>query len=197
MNSIRSSLQPVQPLILASGSPRRRDLMEQIGLEFRVVTAEIDETPLHGEDHASYTLRLADAKARAVLRLYTDAVVVGADTTVAIDGELLGKPRDAADATRMLGLLRGRSHRVTTAISVLTWTGTWTAVETTTVFFSPMTAEEIQDYIATGEPMDKAGAYGIQGRAAAWISRIEGDYTNVVGLPLARLAELLRRVASA
>ena len=187
-------LQPKQPLILASASPRRRELLQQIGLEFTVVTGDIDETPLPGEDHASYTLRLAEAKARAVLTLHPDAVVIGADTTVFADGELLGKPRDADDAARMLDLLRGRGHEVTTGIAVLTRDQTLTATETTEVFFSQMTDDDIAAYVATGEPMDKAGAYAIQGRAAQWIPRIAGEYSNVVGLPLARLAELLKLV---
>jgi septum formation protein len=189
-----SSLQPKQPLILASASPRRRELLQQIGLEFTVVTADIDETPLASEHHLSYTLRLADAKARAVLALHPDAVVIGADTTVVVDGELLGKPRNADDAVRMLRLLRARGHEVTTGIAVLTRDQTLTATETTEVFFNDLTEGNIAAYIATGEPMDKAGAYAIQGRAAQWIPRIAGEYSNVVGLPLARLAELLALV---
>ncbi len=159
-----------------------------------MVTADIDETPLAGEDGVSYTLRLADAKARAVLVLHPDAVVIGADTTVAVSGELLGKPRDADDAARMLRLLRGRAHEVTTGIAVLTRDKTLTATETTRVFFSAMTEDDIAAYITTREPMDKAGAYAIQGIAAQWVPRIEGDYSNVVGLPLARLATLLKSV---
>lgn len=191
-----SPLQPKQPLILASASPRRRELLTQIGLAFTVVTADIDETPLSGEVHTDYTLRLAEAKARAVLGLHPDAVAIGADTTVAVDGELLGKPRDPDDAARMLRLLRGRGHQVTTAIAVLTREQTLTAAETTAVFFSSMTDGEIAAYVATGEPMDKAGAYAIQGHAAQWIPRIEGDYGNVVGLPLARLAGLLQTLST-
>ena len=191
---VSSPVQPKQPLILASASPRRRELLGQIGLEFTVVTADIDETPLPGEDHRSYTLRLADAKARAVLALHPHAVVIGADTTVAVAGELLGKPLDAEDAARMLRLLRGRGHEVTTGIAVLTRDQTWTACETTEVFFSEMTDADITAYVSTGEPMDKAGAYAIQGRAAQWIPRIAGEYSNVVGLPLSRLAGLLKLV---
>ena len=181
-------------MILASASPRRRELLQQIGLEFTLVTADIDETPLPGEDHRSYTLRLADAKARAVLVLHPDAIVIGADTTVAVDAELLGKPRDRDDAARMLRLLRGRGHEVTTGIAVLTRDQTLSEAVTTQVFFSDMTEADIAAYVATGEPMDKAGAYAIQGRVAQWIPRIEGDYSNVVGLPLARLAAVLGQV---
>jgi septum formation protein len=181
-------------IILASASPRRRELLQQIGVEFTVVTADIDETPQPGENPVRYTVRLAEAKARAVLALHPDAVVIGADTIVTIDGQLLGKPRDAADAARMLHLLQGRSHQVTTGFAILTNRATNVAAETTDVSFAEMTAAEIDAYIATGEPMDKAGAYAIQGRAAQWIPRIAGDYSNVVGLPLARVAALLKMV---
>jgi septum formation protein len=189
-----SPLQPKQPLILASASPRRRELLQQIGLDFTIITADIDETPLASEHHAIYTLRLADAKARAVLALYADAVVIGADTTVVVDGQLLGKPIDAQDAARMLRLLSARGHEVTTGLAVLTRNQTLTATETTEVFFSDMTDDEIAAYVATGEPMDKAGAYAIQGRAAQWIPRIAGEYSNVVGLPLAQLAALMKQL---
>lgn len=189
-------LQPQSPLILASASPRRRELLAQVGLEFTIITADIVETPLPGEVHTVYTLRLAEAKARAVLALHPDAIVIGADTTVAVDAQLLGKPQDAADAALMLRLLSGRVHQVTTAVAVLSREQTLTAAETTDVFFSPMREDEIAAYVATGEPMDKAGAYAIQGRAAQWIPRIEGDYSNVVGLPLARLASLLQHLSS-
>jgi septum formation protein len=181
-------------IILASASPRRRELLAQIGVAFTVVTADIDETPLEGEDHRAYTLRLAEEKARVVLAKHPDSIVIGADTTVTLNDELLGKPLDSTDAERMLTTLQGNAHEVSTGIAVLTAEQTLTAVETTRVFFSPMTTEEIRGYVATGEPMDKAGAYGIQGHAARWIPRIEGDYNNVVGLPLARLAALLKEV---
>ena len=179
-------------LILASASPRRRDLLAQIGLAFEVITADVDETPADGEQPIAYTLRLARAKALAVLGRSPGSVVIGADTTVVVDDALLGKPRDAADAERMLRLLRERSHQVTTGIAVATDATVITAAETTEVFFSAMTEDEITAYVATGEPMDKAGAYAIQGGAARWIPRIEGDYCNIVGLPLARLCQLLR-----
>ena len=196
MTPARPLLQPAAPLILASASPRRRELLHQLGLEFTVVTADIDETPLAGEDHTSYTLRLADAKARAALAQYPDAIIIGADTTVAADDQLLGKPLDAQDAARMLRLLSGRSHHVTTAVAVLTRKETLIAAETTRVFFSALTEEDLAAYRGTGEPFHKAGAYAIQGRAAQWIPRIEGDFSNVVGLPLARLAEMLRTLGA-
>jgi septum formation protein len=181
-------------IVLASQSPRRRELLTQIGVAFTVVTADIDETPFPGEDHRTYTQRLAEAKARAVLQRHPESIVIGADTTVEVDGELLGKPSHADDAARMLRLLSGRAHQVTTGIAVLMRDATHVTAETTNVFFSAMSDEEIASYVATGEPMDKAGGYGIQGRAAQWIPRIEGDYNNVVGLPVARLAAILKQL---
>jgi septum formation protein len=182
----------MKPIILASASPRRRELLMQIGVAFTVVTADIDETPIPGENHVKYTVRLAEAKALAVLVNHPEAIVIGADTIVTIDGHLLGKPHNTADAERMLQLLQGRTHQVTTGIAVLTSEATHIGAETTDVTFAPMDTATIRAYIATNEPMDKAGAYAIQGIAAQWIPRIEGDYSNVVGLPLARLTAMLR-----
>lgn len=179
-------------MFLASASPRRRDLLQQIGVQFRVETADIDETPLAQEEPSAYTLRLAITKAQTVLSRNPKAIVIGADTTVVVDGKLLGKPQNAEDATHMLRHLRNRSHEVVTGLAVLTHETTHSAVETTTVHFNMISDQEIDAYIATGEPMDKAGAYAIQGYAARWIPRIEGDYANVVGLPLARVYALLQ-----
>jgi len=181
------------PVILASASPRRRELLAQIGVSFTVIVTDIDETPLPGEEHRAYTLRLAEAKALAVLRQHPDAIVIGADTIVTIDDELLGKPCDTTDAERMLQQLAGRTHQVTTGVAVVTHADSLKQTVTTNVTFSPMTLAEIRSYVASGEPMDKAGAYAIQGRAAQWIPRIEGDYSNVVGLPLATLSTLLQQ----
>ena len=181
-------------IILASASPRRRELLAQIGVSFEVVTADIDETPLPGEDHRTYTLRLAEDKARAVLQRRPDCVVIGADTTVTIDGELLGKPVDAADAQRILQMLQGRTHQVSTGVAVVSASRVLSSVETTDVTVAAMSADDIRAYVATGEPMDKAGAYGIQGHFAQWIPRIAGDYFNVVGLPLAAVAGMLRSI---
>ncbi len=161
---------------------------------FDIAVADIDETPEPDEDPTAYTLRLAQAKAEAVLPRFPDALVIGADTTVVHRGAILGKPRDEADAARMLHLLQNDSHQVITGIALAMAVHTLTAAEVTTVSFSPMSEAEIATYIATGEPMDKAGAYGIQGRAAQWVPRIEGDYSNVVGLPLARLKTLMEQV---
>jgi len=182
-------------LILASASPRRRDLLEQIGLTFTVETADIDETPRLAEDPIAYVKRLAEHKAAAVFARHANRerlIVLGADTTVVIDGQILGKPEDDGDAARILRLLSGRTHRVITGVALTTATAPpLVAAEITEVEFARLTDSEIDAYIATGEPMGKAGAYGIQGRAARFIPRINGCYFNVMGLPLARLAAML------
>src|SRR5665213_2678704 len=167
-------------LVLASASPRRHELLSQAGYTFTVQAADISEDPHPGEDPIAYVTRLAREKAQAVfarLEKNSDAsslVVLGADTTVVVDQEMLGKPADAADAARMLRLLSGRSHRVITGVAVVTAEGAEVAAEATAVRFLALSDEEIAAYVATGEPMDKAGAYAIQGRAARWIPRIEG-----------------------
>ena len=185
-------------LILASASPRRRELLAQAGFTFQVRPAHIPEDPLFNEDPIAYVTRLAREKAQVVFNAVHDAetVVLGADTTVTLDNHILGKPDDSADAARMLRLLSGRTHRVITGIAVVTASATEVAAEVTAVRFLTLREEEIAAYIATGEPMDKAGAYAIQGRAARWIPRIEGCYFNVVGLPLALVSTLLESLRS-
>ena len=187
-------------LVLASSSPRRRELLTQAGYEFEVRPAHIDEEPRAGEDPTAYVVRLAREKAEAVYRELASAaetsdgkslVVLGADTTVTVDGGILAKPVDAADAARMLRLLSGRSHRVITGVALATAAGTEAAAEVTAVRFLSLSDEEIEAYVAGGEPMDKAGAYAIQGGAARWIPRIEGCYFNVMGLPLALVSQML------
>lgn len=185
-------------LILASASPRRRELLTQAGFDFEVHPAHIPEDPLPGEEPIAYVTRLAREKAQAVFTRLAqapaagnDLAVLGADTTVTLDNEILGKPEDAADAARMLRLLSGRSHRVITGVALVTAKSTEVAAEVTAVRFLTLSEAEIEAYVATGEPMDKAGAYAIQGRAARWIPRIEGCYFNVVGLPLALVSTLL------
>jgi septum formation protein len=205
-------------LVLASASPRRRELLTQAGFAFEVHPAHIPEDPYPNEDPTAYVVRLAREKAQAVYnalvlkghgfsRAESDSknaralapegmlpeslVVLGADTTVTLDNHILGKPEDPADAARMLRLLSGRTHRVITGVAVVTAARTEVASEATTVQFLPLSEEAIAAYIATGEPMDKAGAYAIQGRAARWIPRIEGCYFNVVGLPIALVSSLL------
>jgi len=176
------------PVILASSSPRRRELLGLLGIEPEVVPANIPEIHQPGELPVDYVERLARAKAAAVDR--PEALVIAADTTVAIDGELLEKPADAPDAIRMLTRLSGRDHVVHTAMAVR-WQGREAAaVETTRVWFRQLSDQEIIDYVATGEPMDKAGAYGIQGYGAVIVKRIEGDYFTVMGLGLTRLVSL-------
>ncbi len=179
------------PFVLASASPRRQELLAAAGYRFTVVTAQIDETPRDGESAEAYVARLAEAKARAVLAERPDALVVGADTTVVVDGDILGKPLDADDAAKMVGRLEGRAHLVLTGVALVSAGWSRVAVAATTVWFAAMTAEEIADYVASGEPIDKAGAYGIQGHAARYVTRIEGSYSNVVGLPVALLHGLL------
>jgi septum formation protein len=218
-------------LVLASSSPRRRELLTQAGFNFTVHPAHIPEDPLSNEDPIAYVTRLARQKAQAVFNhlskppLSNDSaqsgnlgasyqgttsvvpqdpqnderalapaepiIVLGADTTVTVDGHILGKPENKADAARMLRLLSGRSHHVLTGVAVVTAARTEVAAEVTAVRFLTLSEENIAAYIATGEPMDKAGAYAIQGRAARWIPRIEGDYFNVVGLPISLVSTLL------
>jgi nucleoside triphosphate pyrophosphatase len=183
-----------QVLILASSSPRRQELLRQAGIPFEADPADVSEDQRAGEPALLYACRLAEEKARAVARRHPQSWVLGADTIVVIDGESLGKPRDAQDATRMLRLLSGRVHEVTTAVSLIAPSrGAETRSCTTQVFFRNLSDEEIEQYVAGGEPMDKAGAYAIQGGASGWADRIEGEYTNVVGLPLPLVTEMLRR----
>lgn len=186
-------------LVLASASPRRRELLTQAGFSFDVRPAQIPEDPKPGEDPIAYVTRLAREKAEAVFAEIAPEnsapppVVLGADTTVTLDNYILGKPQDAADAARMLRLLSGRTHRVITGVALVSGQATEVAAEVTAVRFVTLSDKEIADYVATGEPMDKAGAYAIQGRAARWIPRIEGCYFNVVGLPIALVATLLEQ----
>ena len=232
-------------LVLASASPRRRELLAQAGFTFQIHPANIPEDPFPNEDPVAYVTRLAFEKAQAVYRqlagtpaiipsnpaLYQGSTsvepqatrnesralapasqllreatpafaslprasaalqVLGADTTVTLDHHILEKPQDPADAARMLRLLSGRTHRVITGVALVTASRTRVASETTEVEFLALTEDDIAAYIATGEPMDKAGAYAIQGRAARWIPRIVGDYSNVVGLPLSLVSQMLR-----
>jgi septum formation protein len=179
-------------LILASSSPRRQELLREIGIPFQVHAAHINEDQIAGEAAREYALRLAREKAQAVAAHYPQSYVLGADTIVVVDGEVMGKPKDHADAARMLRLLSGRGHEVTTAVSLVAPARTETRACTTKVYFRELTEDEIQQYVASGEPMDKAGAYAIQGGASRWTDRIEGEWSNVVGLPLSLVTDLLR-----
>jgi septum formation protein len=181
-------------VVLASSSPRRRQLLTLVGIAHEVMPADIDESYLAGETPASHAERLAREKAATVAAAARDAVVIAADTIVVVDGDVLGKPRDHAHAAGMLRRLSGRAHRVITAVAAI-WDGTTAAaVEEVGVTFRPLTDHEIAAYIATGEPMDKAGAYGIQGFGATLVERVEGDYFAVMGLSLNRLVRLLERM---
>jgi septum formation protein len=200
-------------LVLASASPRRRELLTQAGCAFEVAAADVDESVRAGEVPGDYVNRLAMEKARVVFErsrypthrdeaamngaqeilgaMEESLVVLGADTTVVCDGEILGKPADAEDAIRMLRMLAGRTHEVMTGVAIASAGGVVSVVETTLVTFSVIPERELAAYCATAEPMDKAGAYGIQGYAARWIPRIEGDYFNVMGLPIARVVGMI------
>jgi septum formation protein len=201
-------------LVLASASPRRQELLRNAGIAFVVQAADIDESPRKGEPPRECAERLAREKALAVFKTRPRDYVLGADTIVVVDGKILGKPRDAADAARMLRLLAGRAHEVITGVCVVEAVARGhgsvasantgrvhevsggprlsTGSETTLVTMSELSDADIREYVATGEPMDKAGAYAIQGRASRWIPRIEGDYSNVVGLPVALVWRMLR-----
>jgi septum formation protein len=185
-------------LILASASPRRRELLTQAGLKFTAAAANLNEDLLPDEAAAAYVQRLAEEKAQTVWNVHRSLdraddplIVLGADTCVVCDGHILGKPVDTADARRMLELLSGRTHAVLTGLAAVTGIKVVRDVEITQVTFNQLNDAEIARYIASGEPLDKAGAYAIQGYAARWIPRIEGCYFNVMGLPIARTVALL------
>ena len=179
-------------LILASASPRRSELLRKARIVFRIEPAHVPEAPAPGESPRAYAERLARDKARAIAARHPNDFVLGADTIVVVNEQILEKPADEADAARMLRMLSGRTHEVTTGVCLC---GPQTEIvesETTRVIVAELSDEEIADYVHTGEPMDKAGAYGIQGMFSRWVTGIEGDYPNVVGLPVARVYRMLR-----
>ena len=179
-------------IILASASPRRRELLERMGLEFRICTAEHDETMDLSASAESEACRVSRLKAEAVQALCrSDALIIAADTIVVCEGRILGKPADEEEAYEMLRLLSGREHRVITGLCVLQGERVRCVSEVTKLRFRELSDEQIRAYIATGEPMDKAGAYGIQGKASVFVPGIEGDYYNVMGLPVCTLAQIL------
>jgi septum formation protein len=195
---------PIKRIYLASRSPRRRELLKQAGIAYEVLLyredsrrgIDVDETPMAGEDPREYVLRMARIKAEAAsLRLgqrrLPDYPVLAADTTVVLDGRILGKPADHAEAHAMLSALSGRSHEVLTAIAVCRHDRLETRLSVSTVEFAEISAARLRQYIASGEPLDKAGAYGIQGRAGAFVKHLAGSYTGVMGLPLYDTIELL------
>lgn len=179
-------------IVLASSSPRRRELLAQLGLSFTVDPSDADESGLEHLAPRALVEALSQKKAAAVAARHPDALVIGADTVVVIDGEAVSKPADAAEARRMLEKLSGREHRVVSGFTVLNGAKRVTRSAETRVWFRQMAPEEIDGYVKSGEPLDKAGAYGIQGRGAQFVERIEGDFYVVVGLPLALLAQELR-----
>ena len=181
-------------LVLASASPRRQELLRNAGISFTVQPADIDETPRQGESAKECAERLAQEKALAIFQTHPRDCVLGADTVVVMDDTILGKPLDSGDAARMLRLLSGRTHKVITGVCIAGPEGreAKTASATTLVTMNELSDKEIQDYISTSEPRDKAGAYAIQGLASRWIPRIEGDYSNVVGLPVPLVFRMLQ-----
>lgn len=185
-----------QRLVLASGSPRRRELLAGLGLTFEVRPVDVDETPRDGEPAEPYVLRLAETKARAASAgSPSGEVILAADTIVVVDGELLGKPRDRDHARGMLARLSGRTHQVLTGVAVgNAGGGLSTVVEITRVVFHRLSTAEIDWYVASDEPLDKAGSYAVQGLGALFVERIDGNYSNVVGLPLPAVYRLLSRV---
>lgn len=178
-------------LILASGSPRRSEILNSVGWEFTKHVADIDENEREGESPEDYVVRLACEKGEAVAAHYPEGTVLGADTTVVIDGQIIGKPADLNDAVRMLSMLAGNWHEVLTGVSVVRDGETRSAMQRTRVKFASMTAEEIAFLAERGDPLDKAGAYAVQAQAALFIEGIEGDYWNVVGLPISLVYRLV------
>ncbi|MGE4095569.1 MAG: nucleoside triphosphate pyrophosphatase [Candidatus Binatia bacterium] len=185
---------PTPSLILASASPRRRELLETARVLFSIIPSNASEEPLPDEAPAAYALRVAREKAKAIAQQNPDHWILGADTIVVVNNEILGKPKDPADARRMLRLLSGQTHQVMTAFALIDEEGREYAsqVVTSTVTFKPLTDSRIESYLATREPFDKAGAYAIQGQGAVLVERVEGSYTNIVGLPIDEVLVVLR-----
>lgn len=185
-------------VVLASGSPRRAQLLRAAGFDFDTLAVDIDESARSGERPTDYVRRLAGEKSAAAVQQIVvpgETIILGADTAVVVDNEILGKPRDDRDAADMLRRLSGRRHEVVTGVSVRNGTRELGRVEITAVDFAPLSVEDIAWYVASGEGRDKAGAYAIQGLASRFIPRIEGSYSNVVGLPLACVFELIKEIA--
>ena len=181
-------------IILASGSPRRSEILTAVGWAFDKQVPSIDEAPISGESARDYVARLAVEKAQAVSKDSAGRIVLGADTTVVVDGEIIGKPEDLEDARRMIKMLAGRSHEVLTGIALVRDDRVVSGVESTTVTFSTMTDDEIDFLAVNGDPLDKAGAYAVQAQAALFIEGIEGDYWNVVGLPIGLVYRSLKKL---
>lgn len=179
-------------IILASASPRRKELLSLAGVDFSVKVADVNEVIPENAKPDEVVMSLAMQKAQAVANENPDSIVIGSDTVVALDGEILGKPKSEENAAQMLAMLSGRSHTVYTGVAIIHGEKVKSFCEATEVVFNPLTKEEILRYVATGEPMDKAGAYGIQGKGCVLVKKIDGDYFNVVGLPVSKLYRELR-----
>ncbi|MEF2231964.1 MAG: Maf family protein [Pseudodesulfovibrio sp.] len=192
-NRLSGPFTAASPLVLASGSPRRRELLSDLGLEFHVEPSPLPEpAPLPGEAASDYARRMAELKTRDVAARFPDSTVLGADTIVVLDGAIMGKPKDANDALAMLSRLSGRTHQVVTGFTVILPDGATVSQSVSTDVDMRVSGEaELKSYVATGEPMDKAGAYAIQGVGTFLVTAIRGSYTNVVGLPVARVLEIL------
>jgi septum formation protein len=189
------SLSTAAPVvILASASPRRRELLARLAIPFTVIPANVDEQLHPGETPLAYVVRLAQAKAASIAQRFPEALVLGADTVVVLDTQIMGKPEDMAQARRMLTRLSGQQHTVITGLALLHHSRQLRYLDSvsTRVHFRPLSAAEIEQYVASGEPFDKAGAYAIQGLAGAFVASVDGCYTNVVGLPVQRTAALLQ-----
>jgi septum formation protein len=182
-----------EPIVLASGSPRRRQLLEMLRIPFRVLAPDVDEHALAGESPAAYVTRLSRVKAEVIAARVPGEVVLAADTTVVLDGEIFGKPESPAHAVAMLARLQGRTHEVMTAVAVMRGAETAQALDVSRVTFRPADEHTLAAYVATGEPLDKAGAYAIQGLGAPLIERVDGDFFGVMGLPLRLALDLLGR----
>lgn len=183
-------------LLLASASPRRAELLRAAGFSFDIHPANADESVHPGEQAAAYVHRVAEAKARVVVAHAATRVVLAADTTVVVNGEIFGKPEGKDDAVRMLRALRGRRHEVMTGVTLAAAARMMTRVETTAVEFAPLSDDEINWYVASGEPVDRAGAYAVQGLASRFVTRVEGSYANVVGLPVSLVYDMLKEFAN-
>jgi septum formation protein len=179
-------------LILASGSPRRAEILNAVGWEFDKIVADVDETEFPNENPADYVMRLAKTKAEAVAVNHSNRTVLGADTTVVIDNQILGKPLDFDDARRMLRLLSGKTHEVLTGVAIAKNGETKVGIQSTKVKFAELSESEIEYLVEFGEPLDKAGGYAVQAQAALFIEGIEGDYWNVVGLPISLVYSLIK-----
>jgi septum formation protein len=189
-------IQPENPVILASASPRRKELLTQLGLKFEIIPAHIDESQLPGESPLDHVRRLAEEKGQAVARLYPGAIIISSDTIVLFEDRILGKPENKDDAYRILSKLSGMTHKVITAFSIMCIDKGWRIIEheVTNVHFRQLSDKDIYDYIAGGSPMDKAGAYGIQDLKANFVDSIEGCFYNVIGFPVAKFNKIWNRL---